>query len=289
MPFLSGGGSSVKIVLGGKTEALNIFGAQDRNLKLIRKSFKARLSVRGSVLTISGSVAEVKRVFSVFSELTHLNRQHGSVTEEMIEQALQCARRRPLAAGQALSNKGAVGLANRSLGEEEITFPSSRRVVLPRTPGQKRYLTALRRHDLVFSIGPAGTGKTYLAVAYALDQLFREEVRRLVLARPAVEAGEKLGYLPGDLSEKIQPYLRPLYDALYEMAGFDKVRSLMEKGITAFYHNDTTLTALFWITAKGIATEVTENTEEQLKKISFWITAFYHNDTTLTALFWITA
>ncbi len=136
-PFLSSGGSSVRIVLAGETESLSIFGVKNRTLKLVRKSFKARLSVRGNVLTTSGSVAERKRVFPVFSELIQLNRHNGSVTREMMEQALQYARRRSAAIGQASSDAGAVALADRSLSGEAITLPSSRKSTHPRISGTK--------------------------------------------------------------------------------------------------------------------------------------------------------
>ncbi len=224
---MDSGNSSAKVALGGEAETLSILGIQDRNLKQVRKNFKARFSVKGNVLTISGNATEVKRAFAVFSELTRLNQQHGLITGEMIEQALGYARE-SMPPGRSPKGKG---VAAQPIGRGAIFFPFSHKSILPRTTGQKRYLSALGCHDLVFSIGPAGTGKTYLAVAYGLDLLFREEVRRLVLVRPAVEAGEKLGYLPGDLSEKIQPYLSPLYDALYEMAGFEKVQALIEKGV----------------------------------------------------------
>ena len=110
-------------------------------------------------------------------------------------------------------------------------MPSKRRFVIPRTPGQKTYVDAMRAHDIVFGIGPAGTGKTYLAMAMAVEHLTKGEVSRIILTRPAVEAGERLGYLPGDLYEKINPYLRPLYDALYEMMEIDMIQRYIDRGI----------------------------------------------------------
>ncbi|MBI4560890.1 MAG: PhoH family protein, partial [Candidatus Rokubacteria bacterium] len=114
--------------------------------------------------------------------------------------------------------------------QERIEVPSRRRFVIPRTPGQKTYVEAMRSHDIVFAIGPAGTGKTYLAMAMAVENLTKGEVSRIILTRPAVEAGERLGFLPGDLYEKVHPYLRPLYDALYDMLEAEKVQALVEKG-----------------------------------------------------------
>jgi phosphate starvation-inducible PhoH-like protein len=113
---------------------------------------------------------------------------------------------------------------------DAIAVPSRKKWVTPKTPGQKRYVDAIRKHDMVFAIGPAGTGKSFLAVAMAVSALMKREVARIVLTRPAVEAGERLGFLPGDLYEKVHPYLRPLYDALYDMLEAEKVQSLVEKG-----------------------------------------------------------
>jgi len=121
-------------------------------------------------------------------------------------------------------------LSPQTLLAERIAVPSQKRFVSPKSLGQRRYLQAIRRHDIVIGIGPAGTGKTYLAMAMAVAELERKEFSRIILARPAVEAGEKLGFLPGDLLEKVNPYLRPLYDALYDMLDFDKAQRLIERG-----------------------------------------------------------
>jgi phosphate starvation-inducible PhoH-like protein len=119
----------------------------------------------------------------------------------------------------------------RQVYQERIDIPSKRRFVIPRTPTQKAYVEAMRSHDVVFGIGPAGTGKTYLAMAMAVEHLTKGTISRIILTRPAVEAGERLGYLPGDLSEKISPYLRPLYDALYEMMEMDMIQRYIDRGI----------------------------------------------------------
>jgi phosphate starvation-inducible PhoH-like protein len=121
-------------------------------------------------------------------------------------------------------------LSPQTLLAERIAVPSQKRFVSPKSLGQRRYIQAIRQHDLVIGIGPAGTGKTYLAMAMAVAELERKECSRIILARPAVEAGEKLGFLPGDLLEKVNPYLRPLYDALYDMLDFEKAQRLMERG-----------------------------------------------------------
>ncbi|MGL5396246.1 MAG: PhoH family protein, partial [Shewanella sp.] len=131
-----------------------------------------------------------------------------------------------------LAIQEAIALEQDDSGDDKALFIKTRRgVIKPRNPNQSTYVANIVRHDITFGIGPAGTGKTYLAVAAAVDALERQEVRRILLTRPAVEAGEKLGFLPGDLSQKVDPYLRPLYDALFEMLGFEKVERLIEKNV----------------------------------------------------------
>jgi phosphate starvation-inducible protein PhoH and related proteins len=147
---------------------------------------------------------------------------------------------------------------------DAIAVPSRKKWVTPKTPGQKRYVDAIRKHDMVFAIGPAGTGKSFLAVAMAVSALMKREVARIVLTRPAVEAGERLGFLPGDLYEKVHPYLRPLYDALYDMLEAEKVQSLVEKGAIEIaplaYMRGRTLNDAFII-----LDEAQNSTSEQMK------------------------
>ncbi|ORE87258.1 PhoH-like protein [Oceanococcus atlanticus] len=154
---------------------------------------------------------------------------------EAVEQAAMTVRRLYGGNGGATVDREAVHMAAREQVTEDSAEPlrirTRRGVIRPRNPSQAHYLGSIQRHDLVFGVGPAGTGKTYLAVAAAVEALERDEVRRIMLVRPAVEAGERLGFLPGDLAQKIDPYLRPLYDALYEMLGFEKVGRLIERNI----------------------------------------------------------
>ncbi|MBI2871154.1 MAG: PhoH family protein [Candidatus Omnitrophica bacterium] len=199
-------------------EAQRLFGPRDEHLKLISRAFGVTLIGRGETLTIGGEKDTVER------------------SEQFIHQLLECSRK-----GQVLSRTDitqALVLFQQNgtfdLGRqisEAIEVPSKRKHVVPRTRTQREYIEAIKRHDVVFGIGPAGTGKTYLAIAMAVAALVRQIVSRIILARPAVEAGEQLGFLPGTVTEKVNPYLRPLYDALYEMMEFDRVQQLLNRGI----------------------------------------------------------
>src|SRR3954447_9547609 len=195
-----------------------LFGTQDENLRRIERTFGVDITARGNELHIHGEPEPVERVRHLLGEL-------GAVTEKGY-------RFRP----------GDVQTAIRVIAEApesslvEFFFPegmlaSVRRLVAPRSFKQQLYLQAMIDYDIVITIGPAGTGKTYLAVAMAAAYLQEKRVRRIILARPAVEAGEKLGFLPGDLAEKVNPYLRPLHDALHDIIGFEKVGRMMERGI----------------------------------------------------------
>jgi len=196
-----------------------LFGTHDKHLKLIERAFGVEIAARGGALSIHGPATRVAVVEHLLRELSAL-----------------------VAGGYALRTED-IRTAIRVLNEEPETqlvpffrpaggaLEAIRRLVSPRSLNQHRYLEAMRSHDIVLSIGPAGTGKTFLAVAMAAVCLNEKQVRRIVLARPAVEAGEKLGFLPGDLAEKVNPYLRPLHDALHDLVGYEKVDRMMERGI----------------------------------------------------------
>ncbi len=173
---------------------------------------------RGDEITVSGPPKAVEQSTQLFDDLLEVIRSGAPLRTDDVDYALR-----------ALKDARLIQL--REVYQERIEVPSKRRFVIPRTPGQKAYVDAMRNHDIVFAIGPAGTGKTYLGMAIAVENLIKGEVSRIILTRPAVEAGERLGYLPGDLSEKINPYLRPLYDALYEMMEFDMVQRYLQRGI----------------------------------------------------------
>jgi phosphate starvation-inducible PhoH-like protein len=174
--------------------------------------------VRGSTLLLQGEIPDVEKATSFINELRGLRRDGFAPGPDDVKLAL-----RSLADGEHVSLK--------ALFSHNIPVSSKKRQVTPKTNNQLRYVEAIEDHDMVFGIGPAGTGKTYLAVAMAIHALMKKRVTRLILARPAVEAGERLGFLPGDMYEKISPYLRPLYDALYDMVDVERANTMIEKGI----------------------------------------------------------
>jgi len=199
-------------------EALGVFGRNDQNLRLLERSFGVRLVPRGDVLTVEGPPAEVRRVTEILQRLVELHRSGHYVTGQEMRYAIS----------QAKAGNPDV-LAD--LYADVIITTTRGKQIRPKTIGQKHYAQAIRRDSLVLGIGPAGTGKTYLAMAMAIAAFKAKEVARIVLTRPAVEAGEKLGFLPGDLQDKVDPYLRPLYDALYDIMGVEAFRRNVERGL----------------------------------------------------------
>ena len=197
--------------------AQGLYGEQGENLKAVEQSLKVRLNTRGNELTISGDEIDVELAENVLSQLQKLVREGYRLYRQDVEQAVRMV-------------KEDSGRDMRKVFLDSVTISSGRRKVIPKNVSQKRYIEAIRRNDIVFGIGPAGTGKTYLAMAMAISALLEERVARIILTRPAVEAGERLGFLPGDLAEKVNPYLRPLYDALYDMLPFDRISRLTERG-----------------------------------------------------------
>jgi len=197
-------------------DPLALAGVNDANLLELSKRLGVRVSLRGDNLSLAGSAEAVERALPVVQALVDLARMGAGETLDThdVERVL------------ADEAHGVLGKA--SADDVKIILPGLRRVIQPKTGGQRTYLQTIARHDIVIGIGPAGTGKTYLAVAAAVDALSRKRVRRIILARPAVEAGENLGFLPGDLQEKVDPYLRPLYDALEDMMPRDRVQKALE-------------------------------------------------------------
>jgi phosphate starvation-inducible PhoH-like protein len=208
----------IKLVVRDNNEAALIYGLHDENLKAIAAIFPVRISTRENEMVISGQPDHVFRVEGVLRGMLEVVRSGGQLARGDVAYLLRLA-----GEGQ----KVAVG----ELVGDVVALTFRGKQIKPRTVGQKRYVEALRRHDIVFGIGPAGTGKTYIAMAHAVNCLKSREVSRLVLTRPAVEAGEKLGFLPGDLQDKVDPYLRPLYDALFDILGVETFNKHMEKGI----------------------------------------------------------
>ncbi|MFH0763093.1 MAG: PhoH family protein [Candidatus Omnitrophota bacterium] len=199
-------------------QAQALLGPHDENLKVIEREFKVRLSIRGEDLKVSGTAANIKKALLVIGQLLESSR--GGQPD------LEKSGLTRLIASLKNSKKGA--LASENLG---FSHSLSGKAIGPRTAGQREYVEAIKKFDIVFGIGPAGTGKTYLAMACAVEALKKNEVRRIILTRPAIEAGESLGFLPGDIQEKISPYLRPLYDALYDMMEAERIEKYLETGI----------------------------------------------------------
>jgi len=197
-------------------DLLSLAGVNDGNLIELTKRLGVRVSLRGDALTVQGPPAAVERAAQVAQAMVDLARMGETLDVHDVE--------RLVIEGEA----GTLNEAGTAAGELKIILPGLRRVIQPKTTGQREYLQLITQHDIVVGIGPAGTGKTYLAVAAAVDALSRKRVRRIILARPAVEAGENLGFLPGDLQEKVDPYLRPLYDALEDMMPRDRVQKALE-------------------------------------------------------------
>lgn len=195
-----------------------LFGSRDENLKQIERQFDVRIRTGGNELLVTGDAAGLAKTERVIDQLTELLRDGYRFSREDVRRA-----------SEMVSEDERIDL--RDFFQRAPLRASGGRRVTPKTPGQRRYLDAIERHDVVFGIGPAGTGKTYLAMAQAVASLTAKRVGRIILARPAVEAGEKLGFLPGDVQEKVNPYLRPLYDALYDMLPNDKVGRLLERGV----------------------------------------------------------
>ncbi len=199
-------------------EVLVLFGPRDQHLRKLRRMFNVSITHRDGRILVSGEGDNVHRATRTLEKLRHASRKKGSLTIGDVD--------------MAAAEEGAIieGIAP-PLASEDIEIQHAGRRVKPRTPGQARYVEAIHGHDLTFATGPAGCGKTYLAVATAVEALKSRQVRKIVLVRPAVEAGESLGFLPGDLRAKLNPYLRPLMDALGEMIDFDQSRTLMEQDV----------------------------------------------------------
>ncbi|MGV3486432.1 MAG: PhoH family protein [Planctomycetaceae bacterium] len=198
-------------------EILMLFGARDQHLRTIRRLFDVSITHRQGQIRVTGEPEAVQQTTRVLEKLRHLSRRKGVLS--------------PLDVQAIAAEEGVSGEDSRAVAVADVEIRHARRKVQPRTKGQAHYVEMIRQHDLTFAIGPAGTGKTFLAVATAIEALNAGQVRKIVLVRPAVEAGENLGFLPGDLRAKLNPYLRPLLDSLNDMIDFDRVRTLMEQEI----------------------------------------------------------
>ncbi len=204
-----------ELTLNDNAEATALLGQYNRNLKEIQQSFDAKILARGETIRIEGESEEVERVRSLFEKLLDLVQGRHAPTVADVRYLIS----------QIQAGVGVEGVLS-----DVVRITHWGEEVRAKTVGQHRYVTAVRDNDITFSIGPAGTGKTYLAVAMAIDYLKREEIKRIILTRPAVEAGEELGFLPGDIQSKVSPYLRPLYDAIFDMIPVAEFEKLIEHG-----------------------------------------------------------
>lgn len=206
--------TEAKITLVNAKSLLPLFGTRDQHIKRIRDAFGVDITHRDGQIRIAGSSSAVAGATEALKQLKALVEQRGVISEEEVARVVR----------QQSETETAVKDA------PIVVLPSGRQI-RPRTAGQANYVAAIRAHDLTFAVGPSGTGKTYLAVALAVEALKAQQIRKIVLVRPAVEAGESLGFLPGDLHAKINPYLRPLLDALYEMMDYDQIKRQMEEDV----------------------------------------------------------
>jgi phosphate starvation-inducible protein PhoH and related proteins len=208
---------TMDIQLDNPNEALNLFGNSDSNLKMLEQELAVSVITRGETVIVSGDPYKVELVGKILEKLLAVIRKGINISGRDVIYAIQ------------LANKGTLDYFT-EIYEEEISKNSKGKSIRVKTLGQRHYISAIKQNDLVFGIGPAGTGKTYLAVVMAVNALKLGQVKRIILTRPAVEAGESLGFLPGDLKEKVDPYLRPLYDALHDILGVEHTVRLMERG-----------------------------------------------------------
>jgi len=240
--------TQVVFQLANNAEVFHLFGSYDENLALLEDSLDVKLVARGNNLTVSGDQRKVQEAKEVLEHLIGRVKSGQKVTAQDVRYAVRSVKE-----GKKLEE----------LGDAILVNARGKRIG-PRTLGQKEYVTAIKENPLTFGIGPAGTGKTYLAVAMAVASFKRREVDRIILARPAVEAGERLGFLPGDIQEKVNPYLRPIYDALFDILGIETFEKYMQRGLIEVaplaYMRGRTLESAF-----VILDEAQNTTPEQMK------------------------
>lgn len=207
-------------------DAFGLLGLNDANLEIVERRFDSTVTVRGNMIAIKGEAPEVDQIERVFKELIFILNKNGNLTTNDVETVVDLVK----ANGEpALPKNIASGLTGDEL--DSVVLFTKNQIIRAKTAGQREYLRQIKKNDIVFAVGPAGTGKTYLAVALAVASLKNHEITKIVLTRPAVEAGESLGFLPGDLKEKVDPYLRPLYDALDDMIPAEKLKTYIEKRV----------------------------------------------------------
>lgn len=208
--------AQITLTLPERVDMASIVGPSDCVLHTIQEAFAARITVRGDAIMLSGDTLEVQSLTALFTDLIKMVASGSAPTVEDAQRAVELLR---------------MGEFAPAVLREDILLTYRGRAIRPKTAGQKRYVDAIRGNTITFGIGSAGTGKTYLAMAMAVAALKRKEVNRIILTRPVVEAGENLGFLPGTLTEKVDPYIRPLYDALFDMTDMERAHDLIEGGV----------------------------------------------------------
>jgi phosphate starvation-inducible PhoH-like protein len=205
-------------------DPVQLLGLHDANLQILERRFDAGVFVRGDTITLRGDPQEVDQIEKIFRELMYMLNRNGNLTTNDVETVIDLTTAN-------LEPAPPNSLVPAESDADSLVLYTKNQIIRTKTPGQRDYVRQIRKNDIVFAIGPAGTGKTYLAVALAVAALKNSEITKVVLTRPAVEAGESLGFLPGDLKEKIDPYLRPLFDALDDMIPVEKLKTYMERGV----------------------------------------------------------
>ena len=203
-----------------------LLGLNDANLQMVEDHFDASITVRGEQMTFRGEQSEVDKIDKIFRELIYILNKNGSISANDVETVIDLV---ALNGDAALPKNVTLQLGNEEI--DNVVLFTRNGIIRAKTPGQREYIRQIRKNDIVFAVGPAGTGKTYLAVAMAVAALKNRDIVKIILARPAVEAGESLGFLPGDLKEKVDPYLRPLYDALDDMIPPEKLKTFIERRV----------------------------------------------------------
>jgi len=209
--------SDLKLKFADNEAARQLYGDLNRNLALVEKAMDVKIGVRGSELVIKGEPHDLEITESALRQLYEMIATGSPIYQQDVAYAMRILARSPKA-------------RLKEIFQDQVFITASQGKISPKSINQKKYIEAIRQNDIVFGIGPAGTGKTYLAVAMAIAALTANQVKSIILARPAVEAGERLGFLPGDMAQKVNPYLRPLHDALYDMLGREKTTLLIEQG-----------------------------------------------------------
>lgn len=239
------------ILISNEENLVKLLGIHDKNIKVIKSYFDVNILIRSGVIKVTGDKQKTDAVVKILKDMIHVIDTEGELTDQKVAYLIE-------------ANKSNYNIDYNEILKDVIVTTASGRVIKPKTVGQKRYMDMINAKDITFGIGPAGTGKTYLAVAAAVNAFRKKEVDRIILTRPAVEAGEKLGFLPGDLQDKVDPYLRPLYDALFDIMGPENYLKNVEKQLIEVaplaYMRGRTLDSSFII-----LDEAQNTTNEQMK------------------------